>query len=82
MKNYALLLVVMSMMAVGCSSTSHKAEGSRYIASTDSGCKLEKREGRDHYRVALDGQPFNQYWYTYSDAAGLLQRLEDKGRCE
>ena len=82
MKLFSICLIIATALILpGCASQDAQHQG-RFIASVDQGCRLEKKDGRDHYRVLLDGKPYNGYWYGYSDAAGLLQRLEDKGRCD
>lgn len=82
MKKVNFFLTVSILFSlIGCASQDNVHNG-RFVSSVDQGCRLEKKDGRDHYRVLMDGKPYNGYWYAYSDAAGLLQRLEDKGRCE
>ena len=77
MKKLAVLSLV-ALMGVSCSSFDM---GSRHPASTGS-CSLEKHPSQDHYKLIVDGSPYNNYWYDEDYAKQLMMNFAKKGKCK
>lgn len=71
-----LLLLGMVGLLGACSSN-----GSRSIASIQQ-CEIEKHKNSHLYRIMVDGNPYNKFWYKKGDAEDIIQRLADKGKCD